>query len=186
MIEKSELRKHYKKIRMQMPLKDKCDKDIRIFENFMALDEYKKSKDVLVYVSSYIEVDTHRIINKCFQDGKRVFAPRCVPDSNDMNFYEIKSFDDLEQGAFGIYEPKQKCIRIESFEKACCIVPALAYDQSGYRLGFGKGFYDKFLSNFNGKQIGICYSSCICGCLPHEKHDVAIEIVVTDDSKSML
>lgn len=183
---KAELRKHYKYIRVKMSDQDKKEKDFRIFENFIGLDEYKKSKEILVYVSSSIEVDTRMIIDKCWIDGKAVLAPRCVPDSNEMSFYEIKSFDDLKQGAFGIYEPNQGCRSYESFEHPCCIVPGLAYDKAGYRLGFGKGFYDRFLSHFNGKQIGVCYSNCICDSLPNEKYDIAVDIVVTDESPVIL
>ena len=103
-----------------------------------------------------------------------------MPDSNDMSFYEIKSFDDLEQGSFNIFEPKEYCPMIADFNDACCIVPALSYDKRGYRLGFGKGFYDKFLCKFNGEKIGICYDNCICGKLPNDEFDISVDWLVTE------
>lgn len=179
--DKKSLRLFYKKLRNEMSFQEKEMRDIRIYEKLTQLDEYKNSESVLVYVSSAIEVDTHKIIEYSFKKNKRVLAPRCIPNTNLMEFYEISSFDDLESGAFGIMEPKDKCKRIKTFSSdSCCIVPALAYDKRGYRLGFGKGFYDRFLDKYDGKKIGLCYNSCVTERLPSDDFDKAADCVITD------
>lgn len=182
LIDKNSLRRHYKDIRNNMSLHECRVSDIEIFHGVADLDEYKNSSDVLVYVSSEIEVDTYMLIDHSLKAGKTVLAPRCIPNSNDMEFFEIKSLDDLEAGAFGIYEPKSECLKKIGFDNACCIVPALSYDIRGYRLGFGKGFYDKFLSGFSGAKIGICYECCMSHRLPNDEFDINVDVVVTDKS----
>lgn len=180
--DKNKLRQHFKDVRIAMDLHERKTSDISIFRKLIDIDDYKNADDVLVYVSSQIEVDTYMLIAYSLIDGKRVLAPRCVPNSNDMNFFVIKSFDDIESGAFGIYEPKTECEKLTEFANACCIVPALSYDKRGYRLGFGKGFYDKFLQGFNGRKIGVCYSNCISDNLPNDEFDIPVDVVVTDNS----
>ena len=161
-ITKNDLRKHFKAIRTTMSNHDRRTQDFQIFKNTISTEQYKNARELLAYVSSPIEVDTYVLIAYSWQVGKKVFVPKCKPNSNDMDFFLINSFDDLEQGAFGIYEPKLTCERVQRLENPCCIVPALSYDKRGYRLGFGKGFYDKFLCSFHGAKVGICYDNCIC------------------------
>lgn len=181
MNDKKSLRAYYKKLRADMTKDDKASLDMSITEKLLQLDDFVNSKTVLVYVSSAIEVGTYEIIRRCFEMNKRVLAPRCVQGTNIMDFYEIKSFDDLEKGAFGIMEPCDKCEKTELFDTdSCCIVPALAYDMRGYRLGFGKGFYDRFLVRFGGKKVGLCYSSCIEDQLPADEYDQMVNCIVTD------
>ena len=180
--DKDSLRRYYKDIRNNMSLHERRVGDLEIFHGVAELDEYKNSSEVLVYVSSAIEVDTYMLIDHSIKVGKIVLAPRCLPNSNDMEFFEIKSLDDLENGTFGIYEPNSECLKKISFDNACCIVPALSYNKRGYRLGFGKGFYDKFLSGFSGAKIGICYECCMSDKLPNDEFDINVDVVVTDKS----
>lgn len=179
---KKELRKKFKQIRKAMSENQREIADMQVFENAVATDEYKYADVILAYVSSDIEVDTYKLIEYSWQAGKKVCVPRCKPNSNEMEFYEIYSFDDLEQGAFGILEPKESCEQWDNKGKACCIVPALSYDNRGYRLGFGKGFYDKYLTGFEGKKLGICYDNCMSLKLPNDEYDISVDLVVTDKS----
>lgn len=179
--EKNSLRIAYKKLRNDMDSDCKKASDAKISQRVAELAEYENSGSVLVYVSSPIEVDTYAIIEHSFKDRKKVLVPKCVLNTNLMEFYEIRSLDDLEKGAFGIMEPCDKCEKIKSFDdKTCCIVPALAYDKRGYRLGFGKGFYDRFLEGYKGKKIGLCYSSCVVDELPTDTYDKTVDYIVTD------
>ena len=93
----------------------------------------------------------------------------------------INSFDDLSPGAYGILEPSAGEPTM-SFEPASlCIVPALSYDEKGNRLGFGKGYYDRFLSGFKGIKTGICYELSLCETLPADDHDIRVDNIVTED-----
>ena len=176
---KAELRKLYIEKRKSFAA-FKTQYDEKIYNNFIKSDDYAEFDGILCYVSTEIEVDTDRIITKAFEDGKTVAVPKCVCGTNIMHFYEIRSFDDLEKGFFGIREPKTD-EEITDFENYLCIVPALSIDKNGYRLGYGKGFYDRFLSENNVKTIGLCYKDFLTDNLPHEEHDIKIQVIVTED-----
>lgn len=177
--DKKQLRSHYKDIRNALSVDEKTILDCAVFERLTALDEYKDCKDLLAYVSGDIEVGTRRIIEYSLGE-KRVLCPKCISGTNLMEFYGIDGFDNLEKGAYGISEPKDSCERVLSFERAVCLVPALSYDSRGFRLGFGKGYYDRFLENFSGMKIGLCYESCLSDILPNDSFDIKVDMLITD------
>ena len=183
---KPELRKHYKQIRMARTADDIAETDSRICRSFVESSAYLGGRDILIYVSGEIEIGTKEIMRYVFDDiakgkDKRLLCPRCESGTNIMHFYRVDSFDDLEEGHFGIYEPKAECWRVDDFKDAVCVVPALSFDMKGHRLGFGKGFYDRFLADLEGVKIGLCCESCMSNTvLPHEEHDVCVDHVITE------
>lgn len=179
---KGQLRSKYKKLRMDMSAEEKAMLDSRISARFLGTKLYKDCTILLTYVSTPIEVDTINIIQTALNDGKTVAVPRCVDGTRDMVFYIIRSMDDLEPGSFLVLEPvPQRCAELTEFDGAVCIVPALAYDMDGYRLGYGKGYYDRFLSAHPGlRNVGIEYCSCTVQKLYRGKFDVAAEYLVTE------
>ena len=183
---KKQLREQMKAYRLEMDKDKRREYDKKIADTL--LDIIKPFDEILCYVSSDIEVDTRRFLTELFKDDtKRVLAPRCVKGTNIMHFHPISGFDDLESGSYSIDEPKESIAAITEFsDKSCCIVPALCYDKKGYRVGFGKGFYDRFLAGFNGKRIGICYSGCIVDSIDSDKTDICADIVITEKSVSYI
>lgn len=181
-IYKKELRSKYKQIRTDMSpdLKKKLDESI--FKRLISTEAYKKCKVLLTYVSTPIEVDTMQLIKHALSDGKTVAVPKCVDGTRDMIFYIISSMNHLEPGAFSVMEPiPDKCDELTYFEGAVCIVPALAYDMDGYRLGYGKGYYDRFLSSHKGMyNIGIEYCSCTASKLIRGRFDVPSDMIITE------
>ncbi len=178
---KAALRDKYRNIRTSMTEEEKKRCDEAILQQVRRLWQYEKNDTLLTYVSTSIEVDTHAIITQALHDGKRVAVPRCVDGTRNMDFYYIRSMEDLEPGAFGVLEPNpDKTERVTDFSRGLCIVPAFSYDWSGYRLGYGKGYYDRFLSRFEGNIIGICYGSCVQRSLPHGRYDRPVELLVTE------
>lgn len=178
---KNNLRSRYREIREKMNPKDKHIMDEKILHKLTLLNEYIRSKDILVYVSKDIEVSTYEIIHDAWKKGKRVAVPRCNTEDRSMDFYYIKSMDDLEKGAFGLYEPiKEKCEMFKVTSRGLCIVPGFCFDQNGYRLGYGHGYYDRFFQKFRGIKVGICYSNCMKFYLPNGRFDRAVDIVVND------
>jgi 5,10-methenyltetrahydrofolate synthetase len=159
----------------------KKEKDKNIFRRTVSLRCYKNALLVLTFMSTPIEVDTYELIKQCWKDGKRVGVPRCVDGTRLMEFYEITGFDELEKHTFGVMEPiPSKCKIIKDFRRSMCIVPGLAFDSFGYRLGYGKGYYDRFLSRYKGAKVGICYHDCLRYNLRHGKYDVVSDIVVNE------
>ncbi len=178
---KSDLRSGFKNKRSSMSEHLKLNMDSEIQSRFLTLRQYSFCDTVFTYVSKDIEVDTLAIIRAAWANGKRVAVPRCIKDTREMDFYYIESMDDLEEGSFGVLEPiEEKCEKVTDFSKGLCIVPGLSFDAEGYRLGYGKGYYDRFLSRFGGETVGLCYSNCIKWKLPHGRYDRAVDMIVTD------
>lgn len=177
---KKQLREIYKNKRRLMLPQEKTALDDAVADRFLNSDMYKQCDELLVYVSLGIEVGTHSIISRALKE-KKVFCPKCYSEANVMEFYRINSFDDLSPGAYGILEPSAGEPFYSFSDTSLCIVPALSYDKNGYRLGFGKGYYDRFLSGFNGIKTGLCYENSLCDVLPADDYDVFVDNIVTED-----
>ena len=116
---------------------------------------------------------------RCRIDGKKVFYPICTDKSGNMQFKEVSSNDDLEYGMYNILEPKPICKEYKQKETDIIIVPCLSVDKKGYRIGYGKGYYDRFLQNFQGISLCPCYDELISDVLPTDSFDVKISFSVT-------
>ena len=180
------LRSEMKNKRLSLDKQEKAKMDKSITQT--ALDIVTSYDEVLCYVSSDIEVDTRELLSVLFADkSKTVLVPRCESKSNIMFFYPISGYNDLEKGHYGILEPKTHIRRQELFSyNSCCIVPALCYDERGYRVGFGKGFYDRFLKTYVGAKIGLCYSNCFVSQIDNDKTDIKADIIITERSVSYI
>lgn len=182
---KAELREYYKQIRKSLTKKEMDHIEEMAFIALTDNEHLHCHGDILIYVSGELEIGTRKLMEYYLKDSKtgicRVLCPKCEKGSNIMHFYVINSFDDLEAGSYGILEPKSYCERVDVFDRPMCIVPALSYDRKGYRLGFGKGFYDRFLADFMGITVGLCCEKCVPdGELPHEEHDLRVDFVITE------
>ena len=154
--------------------------DLEIQSRLLMSEEYRKADTILCYISRDIEIDTIGIILASFSNKKRVAVPRCEEDGV-MRFYLISSLSDLETGSFGIREPKEGTKPLDDFPDSLCICPALCCDMRGYRVGFGKGYYDRFLKSFAGTTCALCYSDALIPEINADEYDIPIQTVVTDD-----
>jgi 5-formyltetrahydrofolate cyclo-ligase len=178
---KEGLRQKYRQLRIDLDPAEKARRDETIARRVTSLWQYQRCRLFLVYVSTAIEVDTYRLIEQALADGKTVAVPRCVPGTRQMEFYRIQGIDELEKGMFGVLEPLPREENlIKDFSGSLCVVPAFSYDWYGFRLGYGKGYYDRFLSRYTGTMIGICYSDCVQRKLPHGRYDRPAELLVTE------
>lgn len=178
---KKKLRQRYRDYRTRLQPQVKSRLDSAILSRVTRLNQYVNTDLLLVYVSTPIEVDTRQLIQAALKDGKRVGVPRCVPDTRQMEFYEITSMQELSPGTFGVLEPQPDPAHLLPRDPGgLCIVPALCYDESGYRLGYGKGYYDRFLAGYSGITLGICYADCVRGSLIHGRFDRPVQLLVTE------
>ncbi|WP_312694050.1 5-formyltetrahydrofolate cyclo-ligase [Caproiciproducens sp.] len=178
---KINLRARYRQFRERLGEDQKIALDSTIQSRLLALREYAAADTIFTYVSKPIEVDTIALIKAALANHKLVAVPRCVPNTYDMQFYYITSLDDLEKGTFGVLEPVvSRCRSVTDFSRGFCIVPGLSFDAQGYRLGYGKGYYDRFLAEFGGDTVGICYSGCVQWNLPHGYYDRPVDILITE------
>lgn len=151
-----------------------------IADTFLSTDLYKKAEVLLLYCSVGSEVSTDKIFSKALNDNKRVAFPLCLDNNGVMDFYYVNDISDLEEGMYGIKAPKSACEKYTKRENTLCIVPGLSFDKRGYRLGYGKGYYDRFLEKFNGISIGLCFDAMLEDALPTDKFDKKADYLVTD------
>ncbi|MCL2089029.1 MAG: 5-formyltetrahydrofolate cyclo-ligase [Oscillospiraceae bacterium] len=176
---KEQLRQKYKEIRTNLTGEQRLALGNEIYRNLFNFTEYRSAKLVLTYYSTKFEPETRVIRINRNHAGRNIAFPRFDREGM-MEFYYTTCFGDFEEGDYGIRVPKSDCRKVEDFDNSVCIVPGLAFDKQGYRLGYGKGYYDRFLQNYNGFKIGLCYSECMAESLPREQHDIAVDVVVTD------
>ena len=125
--------------------------DESIFNKLINLEVFKNSAVLFIYVSRKMEVDTRKIINYAFDLGKTVCVPKCF-DNSKMQVYEIKSFDDLKMGSFSILEPKSHCKEMDKNDIDLAVIPCVTCDVDNNRLGYGKGYYDRYLEKSEGNK----------------------------------
>ena len=158
----------------------KREVDLKIAENVKRLKEYPTARTLLIYMSTPIEVDTKNIILNAWADGKKVAVPRCIEGTRDMEFHYINSFDDVTPGSFSVLEPNEESPIVTDFSGCLMIVPGMQFDMNGYRIGYGKGYYDRYMTRFTGVSVGICYSDELKPFMYHGKYDRSVNIVLTD------
>ncbi len=186
---KSNLRARLKASRAAIPADERAAIDAAICERLVETSEYEKCEIILTYLSTEREVDTRDLVMRAIADGKRVALPRCVPGTREMSWHLVKGLDGLATSSFGIEEPPDEddtLIRPNTLKhaRALAIVPALAFDEAGLRIGYGGGFYDTFLPSFPGTTVGLCRESHLLESLAAkgvvEEHDRAVNLVVTE------
>lgn len=173
-MKKEFLRKKYKEKRDN--IKNKVTKDNLIYQKVINNKDILSSKTLLIYISINSEVDTTKIINY-FLNTKNIAVPKII--DNNMFFCYVTNLNDLTPGKYNIPEPTNENI-VTDFDNAICIVPGICYDKKNYRVGYGKGYYDRFLSKNKIKTIGLCYKECMIEKIDNDKYDYKIDEVITD------
>jgi len=143
---------------------------------------FRESEAVLAYVSAKDnEVNTHGIIQSLLESGKIVYVPVTDMDRREMQWSRLLAMGELEPGRFGLLEPAPACRRFEPVpERALCLVPGVAFTRTGWRIGFGGGFFDRFLAGFAGTSLGLAHGIQVVDRLPIEKHDRPVDYLVTE------
>lgn len=142
------------------------------------LPEYQSGQSIALFAATPDEIDLALFWDRCRADGKHCFFPRV--DGVGMDFYQVKRLTALSRGAFGILEPSAESPRLDPNQCDLIIVPGIAFDRQGGRLGRGKGFYDRYLPLVRGCRVGVCVDDCIVDQVPCEPHDVRMHMVVTE------
>ena len=181
-LEKQRLREEHLVAREALTEQERSVLDDRITQKLLATSEYAEATTVLTYVSVSSEVSTRMFIECALRDGKTVAVPRCLP-GHCLEFVAIVSLEQLVAAPFNLLEPVKELPALTEDQKnnSICIVPALLVDAKGYRLGYGAGFYDRFLSTYPGKKICLAYQQNLSRTmLPHTAFDVAVDLVITE------
>lgn len=175
LLNKEHLRKYYLSIRNN--IQDKNMKDITIYNKVINNFMVQKSNLILIYVSTRGEIDTNLLIKYFLDNNKKVAIPKV--NGNDMDFYYISDISEMSIGYKGIYEPITNK-KVTNFTSCVSITPGICFSKNNYRIGYGKGFYDKFYKKHNVYKIGLCYKECLVDSFNIDKFDIKVDEIITN------
>jgi 5-formyltetrahydrofolate cyclo-ligase len=180
---KDRLRKSIERKRNTLSTSEVLEKSSRIKKRIFEMDLFRDAQTILFYVSYGNEVYTHDMIKESISLGKTVVVPKSVTKNNALILSRLTDWNNLEVGAYNILEPKQESIEqvdVESID--LIIVPGVVFDESGNRIGHGKGYYDRLLNDSrNIPSIGLAFEFQIVENIKSEQHDEKIDIIITED-----
>ncbi len=174
--EKRALRRKYSAIRQAID--GSKEKSRAICANFLGTMSFAHSDTVLLYHSINKEVETTELIKTLLGTEKRVALPVCR-ENGEMIFRYIKDMSDLTKGFFSAPEPNDTCEEFKGSKHTICVIPAIAFDKKGYRLGYGKGYYDRFLTDPSIVKVGFVYDELFVDSLPRGRFDIACDLIIT-------
>lgn len=181
-MDKKTMRKEMLSIRNQITKEDILKKSQIIEKKLRSLEQFKQAENIMFFASFASEVYTYDMIKKCLEEGKNILLPYIEDNQKDMNISQIKSLDNLTKGYKGIPEIKKELRTY--FDKNnidIVITPCVCYDFDRYRIGYGKGFYDKFFASVNDTfKIGICFDEMLIEKIPHDENDIKVDMIITD------
>ena len=155
---------------------------LKAMKLLMALEEFRMAERVALYAAFDNEPDTREIFHRAHVARKSVFFPKIDPVSKKMTFGRVRSWDELEAGYGGILEPFKGSSTIQNVnDLQMILVPGVAFDLRGHRLGLGRGYYDRILTGYRGKRIGMAYEFQIVESLPSVPSDQRVDWVVTEE-----
>ncbi len=183
--EKKNIRKQILAVREKMPPAVRREKSSSIAEALWAMPLYQKADVILIYVNYKSEVNTTDLVNKALADGKLVFAPKVSGET--MEFYRLTGINDLQEGYCGIPEP----VPGEAFDMemdtghTLMLMPGAVFDEHCHRIGYGKGFYDRYLMRLSESgtvihTLALCFECQVLSEIPSEVHDIRPQMVLTE------
>jgi len=174
---KSALRALARNALMELSEKEKMEKSKKIAQRLLSLPEYQAASSVFIYLSTAFEADTSAIINDALQKEKVVYVPVTYEK---MYAVRIDKQSKFTMGKFGIRVPEYFQLE-ESPAIELAIIPLLAFDNNKNRLGHGKGYYDYFLSDFQGKKIALAFQAQCFSSIPMQSYDIVMDKIITED-----
>lgn len=180
---KVHLRERILSLRKRLSPEDREAKGLRIAGRLEELWEFRQAKTVLAYASFRSEVPTGMIIRKMLEQGKRVLLPVAEVKEHRLLPIEVRGMEDLVPGYAGIPEPRNATQPVPREEIELVLVPGVAFDLDGHRLGYGLGFYDRFLADLKASlpKIGLAYEVQILERLPAKDHDLPLTAIITEE-----
>ena len=179
-MDKHQLRQILKQKRASFSPEQKKEFDHAIVQNIAALECFQKASMLLLFAPVRGEINLLALARIARRMGKPIAFPRCNTADNTMNFYILTEDSRLVTGAYNIPEPPANAPLCIPDERALCILPGLSFDPTGNRLGYGKGYYDRYLANFPGVTVGALYAEMMLRQIPADPHDMAVEYLVTE------
>ena len=178
---KSEIRDEYREKRNALTDTTRSLASEEVFRQIVQSESLKSAKVILSYMSMDNEIDLCSL-NKCIlEQGKRLCLPMVDAKKNDLKILSISDFSEIAAGSYGILEPVFGSEVNEPIDLA--FIPGIAFSEGGYRIGYGKGYYDKLFEKVNCMRIGISYDFSVIPSIPHELHDIRMNYIFTEKRK---
>lgn len=143
--------------------------------------EWQEATTIGITISTNFEVDTVTIIEKGWSQNKKIVVPKCFPKQKQLQFLKINSFKDVENSFFNLREPiVANTVQVEKSDIDLLIVPGLVFDNQGYRIGFGGGYFDRFLADFNQQTVSLAYHFQMVDEIPKEDYDLPVGKIINN------
>lgn len=180
--EKKLLRNKVLDIRNSLDSVTKKAMDNEIYNKLICCELYIKAKNIFIYLSFGSEVETKNIINKALKDGKEVYIPKIYKEDKSMKAIRLNSFDELKENSMGILEPINDSKYIDKKEIDLILVPGVVFDLNGNRIGYGGGYYDRYLEDIKGirNKLVLAYDIQIVDFIQSESHDIGFDYIISN------
>jgi 5-formyltetrahydrofolate cyclo-ligase len=185
--DKKALRKEILEKRNNLNLLEKEEMDKKILNRFYESKYYKEAKKIFIYICYDSEINTKKIINKALKDNKKIYVPRTEFKTRHMDAVEITALDNLIESRYGILEPSKEKPHIDPNELDLIVVPGVAFDRNGGRVGYGAGFYDRYFKKINNEnlekiiKLALAYELQMLDKVPMNEQDVPIDYIITEN-----
>jgi 5-formyltetrahydrofolate cyclo-ligase len=186
--EKKAIRASVLNVRDAMPPDQRARESMKMCESIIASTPYQGATIVLAYASFGSEFDTSFLLQCVLADKKILVMPRVDKDAQQLQLHRVNHLDELSAGAWDIREPHAVAEIVLPNEIDFILVPGVAFDSAGFRIGYGKGFYDKLLSSVNpaSTRLSAAFDCQVIGAVPNEAHDQRVDIIITPTQKILI
>jgi 5-formyltetrahydrofolate cyclo-ligase len=187
-IEKKAARVSVLNARDAMPPDQRARESMKLCEAIITSTPYQRAKTVLAYASFGSEFDTSFLLERVLTDKKNLIMPRVDKETHQLKLHRVQHLDELVAGQWGIREPRVEAKIAMPNEIDFILVPGVAFDSAGFRIGYGKGFYDKLLFSVNpaSTRLSAAFDCQIIDAVPNETHDQRVDIIITPTQKILI
>ena len=181
--EKIELRNNILNLRNALELNYKIELDEKIYNKLFNNELFIKAKNIFIYIGFGTEIDTKFIIKRALNENKNVYIPKIYKSDKSMKAIRLNSFDDLKENSMGILEPIEDNEFINKKDIDLIIVPGVVFDENGNRIGYGGGYYDRYLEEIKLKnnKLVLAYEFQVLDCIIEEDHDIKVDYIITEE-----
>lgn len=179
---KVQIRKRVREYRNGLSSEQVKELSKRICDRLVQLSDIQRYDIFFIYSATQNEVDLKEIMHYALRRDTNIAFPKV--DNLEMDFYKVTALSNLRIGSYGILEPDDECVKVipDKWNKICMLVPGVAFSESGFRIGYGKGYYDRFLAKYpHIHTIGIAYESQICAEFEHNEFDIPVDRLITEE-----
>lgn len=164
-----------------MSKEERNEIESRLTSNLIASELWQRAETIGITISQKFEWNTKQLIKAAWKQNKKICVPKCYPQKRKLKFFEITSYEQLEVVFYDLLEPNPDQTKyINKNVIDLLIVPGLAFDKRGFRVGFGGGYYDRFLMDYDNKTVSLCSNSQLKIEVPNESFDIPVQHIITE------